>query len=209
MLIGLSSSTRASHHARSPRRALGVRGGKTAADLAGAGDKTGADRCRLRRKPSASIAAFGGGDFVVGHAGNQQVLPHGQADIAVAEILRDFRQSAHLCDGDPADRKHDADPVQARPASADARRYGPSGRMAAAARWPRPARASASGRAFPRHAARNFSKPQASSTYLSRALLRLVRSPCSMIDAHHRVGDLRRFFGLTMTPVSRAKSLGR
>ena len=54
-----------------------------------------------------------GVDTVVGDAGDQEVLPHGQANVAIAKIARDAGQTAHLFDSDLADRKHDADPVQA------------------------------------------------------------------------------------------------
>ena len=52
-------------------------------------------------------------DVLVAHARDQQVLPDRQADIAVAEILRDLRKPAHLLAGDLAERQRDADPVQA------------------------------------------------------------------------------------------------
>ncbi len=56
-------------------------------------------------------------------------------------------------------------------------------------------------------AARNLSKPQESSTYFSRALLRLVRSPLAMytrrMESHTGVVSA----GATITPVWRAKSL--
>src|SRR5205807_10073429 len=51
-------------------------------------------------------------DLVVRHAGDQQVLPHREADIAVAQVSRDLREPAHLRHRDLADRKYDADPVQ-------------------------------------------------------------------------------------------------
>ena len=47
------------------------------------------------------------------HARDQQVLPDGEADIAVAERMRDAGKAAHLRGGELADRQHDADPVQA------------------------------------------------------------------------------------------------
>ena len=106
--------------------------------------------------------------------------------------LRDLGEAAHLRGGQLADRQHDADPVQ--PGlllrmHADMRR--------AVERRPRRDRLGrharrACGRASPRPAARNFSKPQASSTYFSRALLRLVRSPCSMKTRTMASATLRR-----------------
>ena len=108
-------------------------------------------RCRRRgrrgsrspcvREPERRDRGFGERDLVVRHAGDQQVLPDGEADIAVAEIGGDLREPAHLRDRDLADREHDADPVQARPASARARRYARRDRRPGAASRPRPARA--------------------------------------------------------------------
>ncbi len=69
--------------------------------------------------------ALGERDLLIRHAGDQQVLPHREADIAVAEVSGDPGEAAHLRDRDLADRKHDADPVQARlllPSDADMRR---------------------------------------------------------------------------------------
>ena len=51
-------------------------------------------------------------NILVAHAWDQQVLPDGQPDIAVAEILRDFGQSAHLLAGHFSERQRYADPVQ-------------------------------------------------------------------------------------------------
>ncbi len=129
---------------------LGVRGREAAAGRAGAGDEPGADRSRLRGQPERLDRGFGERDLVVRHAGDQQVLPDREADIAVAQVVRDLREAAHLRDGDLADRKDDADPVQPRlllRAHADMRRA--IERRAAASR-PRRARGSASSRASPR-----------------------------------------------------------
>ena len=52
-------------------------------------------------------------NFVVGHARDQQVLPHRETDIAVAEILRDLGKPAHLIAAELADRQRHAEPVQA------------------------------------------------------------------------------------------------
>ena len=96
-------------------------------------------------------------------------------------VARDVGEAAHLRGGQLADRQHDADPVQALPASARCTPIWASaveGRARLRARPP--ARGSAARPSFSSTAARNLSKPQASSTYFSRALLRSVRSPCSM-----------------------------
>ena len=58
------------------------------------------------------IAAIASSTFCVAHARDQQVLPDRQPDIAVAEILRDLGQPAHLIAGDFSERQRDADPVQ-------------------------------------------------------------------------------------------------
>ena len=62
-------------------------------------------------------------------------------------------------------------------ASAHERRCGPAAAGGWARDHARAARAQAACRAWPSTAARNLSKPQASSTYFSRAFLRSVRSP--------------------------------
>ncbi len=85
--------------------ALGVGGREAATDIAGAGDETGADRGRPGVKSERFDRGFGRRGLVVGHAGDQQILPDRQPDIAVAEILRDLGQPAHLCRGEPRDRQ--------------------------------------------------------------------------------------------------------
>ena len=76
---------------------LGIGGREPAAGIAGAGDEPGADRASpWSTSPSASIAASRASTLAVAHARDQQVLPDRQADIAVAEILRDLGEAAHL-----------------------------------------------------------------------------------------------------------------
>ena len=91
---------------------LGVRGGEFAPLIAGAGDQAGADVGSLDGE--AQLLDRGGGqrDIVVAYAGDQQVLPDREADLAVAEIAGDGRKSAHLVAGQFAERQRDADPVQ-------------------------------------------------------------------------------------------------
>ena len=50
--------------------------------------------------------------FGCGHAGNQQILPHREPDIAVAQIARDIGEALHLRDCQAADRHDHADPMQ-------------------------------------------------------------------------------------------------
>ena len=166
---------------RSRRHAPWCRGGEAAA---------GRCRCRrrarrgsrvaLRRKPERLDRGFGERDIGIRHAGDQQVLPDGQADIAVAEIARDLRKPAHLlpviaCRPEARRRSSSAPPASARCTPICAQRS-KAGRGATASAGTRVSLRPS----FSSTAARNFSKPQASSTYFSRALLRLVRSPCSM-----------------------------
>ena len=171
----------ASHHARDlGGMLLGVGGGELAAGRAGAGDQAGADRRGLASRGRAPRSRpWRASTLSSATPGDQQVLPDRQPDIAVAEIARRSRPAPRIWfGGQLADRQRDADPVQARlllRVDADMRRCG---RRPGAARPLPPARGSAARPSFSSTAARNFSTPQASSTYLSRALLRLVRSPC-------------------------------
>ena len=132
-------------------------------------------------RPSGVDGGAGEGDLVVGHAGDQQVLPHGEADVAVAQVLgRSWRGRASARATSRPTYERDADPVEARLLLACARRCGRRGRMRGAAGSPRAARASACGRASPRRGRGSARCPMASSTYLRRALVRSVRSPWSM-----------------------------
>src|SRR6516225_1144698 len=69
--------------------ALGVGERQTAAGIAGAGDETGANRGRLRRKSQRRDRRFDRFDALRGNARDQQVLPDREADIAIAIIARD------------------------------------------------------------------------------------------------------------------------
>ena len=115
--------------------ALGVGGRELAAGIAGAGDEAGADRARLgrqaraprsrpRRAPTLSVGTPEISRFCQTVS---RISPSPRSRAIVGE-------PAHLRRGELADRQHDADPVAARPASADARRYGRRGRTPAAAR---------------------------------------------------------------------------
>ena len=92
--------------------ALGVGKGETAAGIAGTGDETGANRCRLCRKAQLCDRRFGRADTLRRNARDQQVLPDCEPDVSVAKIARDCRQAAHLLARELADREHHADPVQ-------------------------------------------------------------------------------------------------
>ncbi len=78
-------------------RALGVGGGELAAGVAGAGDEPGAAASPW----SGEAQGRDGGDahrrFGIGHAGDQQVLPDGEADIAIAESRGRLRARPRIC----------------------------------------------------------------------------------------------------------------
>src|SRR5262249_5356863 len=92
--------------------ALGVGGREATAYIARAGDETGADRARAGREPKRFDAADRVLDPVGWYAGDEQVLPDGEADVAVAERARDAGEPTHLVRAESADRQHDADPVE-------------------------------------------------------------------------------------------------
>ena len=123
--------------------ALGVGGGEPAADVAGAGDQPGADRVALVARPSASIAASASVELVVRHAGDQQVLPDRQPDIAVAQVAPRSSASPRICAAVSLPTGSTT-PIQFKPCLLlrDGRRCGPRGRRAAAARSLRPERGS-------------------------------------------------------------------
>ena len=148
-------------------------------------------------RPSASIFFCAALSLSVGDAGDQQVLPDRQPDIAVAQVARDLGKAVHLRDRHAADRHRDADPIAGHPASA---------------RWmPIWAVRSNGGRGSKRarhgtvelaaelllHQRRGISRrPCLSSTYFSRALVRSVRSPVSMNTRTTASATLRGVGGL-------------
>src|SRR6185436_20746674 len=93
---------------------LGVGGGELAATVPGAGDEAGTDRRRLPAEAGRLDPGLGRVERSIGDAGEEEVLPHGEPDVAVAEFLRDRGERAHLLDGQLADRQDDADPVDPR-----------------------------------------------------------------------------------------------
>jgi hypothetical protein len=50
--------------------------------------------------------------LVEGHARDEEILPDGKTDVAVAEAACNAGEPAHLLCGEPTDRQHDADPVE-------------------------------------------------------------------------------------------------
>src|ERR1700681_1036687 len=94
--------------------AFGVGGRELAAGIAGAGDQAGADlRCR-NGQANGLDRGHDKPDILVAPARDQQVLPDREADIAVAENLRDLCESAHLLATDLAERQRHADPIKTR-----------------------------------------------------------------------------------------------
>ncbi len=95
---------RVERHARlAPARnffgvALGVGGRELAAGIAGAGDEAGADGIGVDGETERFDLLGRCGKLFRRHAGDQQVLPDGEPQIAVAEFARDFGEAAHLRD---------------------------------------------------------------------------------------------------------------
>ena len=97
MLTGVSSVTRGSHHAAIS---------SACSLVCAAAKRQPVEPVQATRPARIALAlvaeterrdrGFGERDLVVRHAGDQQVLPHREPDIAVAEILRDLGEPAHL-----------------------------------------------------------------------------------------------------------------
>ena len=96
------------------RGLLGVGGGEAAAGRARAGDEAGADRARPCAEAERRDGDLRLDHARIGNAGDQEVLPHCEPDIAVAETARHLGEAAQLRDLHPSRRQHDADPVQPR-----------------------------------------------------------------------------------------------
>ena len=120
--------------------ALGVGGRELAAGIAGAGDQAGADLRGFDRKPDLLRSRRSPARH------SRRARPRSAGSARPSGGYRRRRgparslQAPHLLAGDLAERQRDADPVQARPASACARRYAPCGRRPGAAQTPPPAR---------------------------------------------------------------------
>ena len=140
------------------------------------------------------------------HAGDQQVLPDREPDIAVAQCRARCRRSPCIC-ATVSRPTGTTTPIQLRPScfcAMNAEMRGARERPdAAPARRAR--RGRACGRASPPSGRGISRRPILSSTYLSRALVRSVRSPWSMNTRTTASATCVASAGLTSTPVSRAK----
>src|SRR3954468_9561287 len=85
--------------------ALGVGSGELAAGIAGAGDQPGTNWRSLHDQPDRLDGRDGERDILLAHARYQQVLPDRQPEFAIAKILRDVGEPAHLRAGDLAKRQ--------------------------------------------------------------------------------------------------------
>src|SRR6185437_9460847 len=92
--------------------AFGIRGREFAAGIAGTGDQTVSYRASFDREAKCLYPRQRRLQFFRRHAGDQEILPDREADIAVAEFTRNVGESAHLCDVQVADRDDDPDPVE-------------------------------------------------------------------------------------------------
>src|SRR5262245_9336041 len=90
---------------------LGVGGGELATDIAGAGNESGANRVRAGGQTERFDSRLRRLHVFRVHARNDEVLPDGEADVAVAKVARDLREPPHLIGGHLADREDDADPI--------------------------------------------------------------------------------------------------
>ena len=188
--------------------ALGVGGGELAAGVAGAGDEAGADRARLGRE--AELLDRGFRERRACSSGTPEISRFCQTVRRISPSPRSAGRSRRARASAPASACRPAAPRRSscRPVLLlrDARRYGPPVEH-------RPRRNASAGTrtslrpSLSSTSARYLSKPKASSTYFSRALLRLVRSPWSMKTRTMASATSVASSGFTITPVSRAKSL--
>ena len=158
------------------------------------------------REPERRDARLDLRDARVRHAGEEEILPDGQPDVAVAAFARDRRDLAHLVGRELADRQHDADPVQPRlllRVHAQMREAVGRGRGATCAGGDARERAAEllldRGRGTsrsPRNRARISAAPCCGS----------VRSPFSMKTRTIASATATQSFGAHTTPVSRAMS---
>ena len=108
---------------------LGVGRRELAAGVARAGDQPGSEAGGVPVEAEVLDGAPGRLDErPLGDVGDQEVLPDGQPDACPQpKPVGDRGQPAHLRDGHPADRQHDADVTPAGLASAGGTRRAPSG----------------------------------------------------------------------------------
>src|SRR6266404_4093595 len=92
--------------------AFGIGGRKFAPGVSRAGDQAGAYMRGRYRQPKRFDGLEGEFDILILYARYQEVLPDRQAKLAVAEIVRDFGEAAHLLTGEFTHVERDADPVQ-------------------------------------------------------------------------------------------------
>src|SRR6516165_4692106 len=90
---------------------LGVGGGELATDIAGAGDEPRANRVRAGGQAERFDPRLRRLHIFRMYARDDQVLPDGEPNIAVAEVTRDLREPTHLFRGHLADWQDDADPI--------------------------------------------------------------------------------------------------
>src|SRR5215469_9656496 len=155
---------------------LGVGGGELATDIAGAGHESCANRVRTGGEAERFDARLRRLHALRAHARDDQVLPDREPNVAVAEVACDLREPSYLFGGHLADREDDADPIS----------VGLLLRMHAdmgGAVERRSGRERIAGNAIELAAeffldqSQHFVEAEAVDTYLSRALVRSVRSP--------------------------------
>ena len=112
IFTGPSRSTRASHHCTiSSAWRLVSEAEKRHPTLPVQADKAGTDRGSLMVR-RATRWRFRQRHLAVGNSGDQQNLPHREANIAVAELMRDPRKAAHLFRREPRHRAGPRDPIR-------------------------------------------------------------------------------------------------
>ena len=174
---------------------LGVGGGELAADIAGACDEPGADRIGAGRKSERVDPGLRRRDLVRRHARDDEVLPDGEADVAVAELARHRcrgRASAPPSSCRRAERRRSS---CGRAASARARRYARRDRRPDAARMPSPGTRSSLRPSFSSTSASTFSDAHAVDDVFEPRLVAV--GAVAVIDehAHDGVGHLGRVRG--------------
>src|SRR5262245_51221282 len=88
-----------------------VGGGEFAADIARAGNKAGTDRGGADGQADCFDPRLHRRDVLRAHAGDDQILPNSEADVAVAEIAGNLREFSHLIGSHLADREDHTDPI--------------------------------------------------------------------------------------------------
>src|SRR5579883_1813798 len=91
---------------------LGIGGCEFAAGVPRAGNETGADGIGGYRKTKRFDPLLRCFEFFGWHSRDEQILPDGEAKVAIAELACDIGEAAHLNEGESTDRNDNADPVQ-------------------------------------------------------------------------------------------------